>query len=118
MKNNEIPLLFGKVTDKALFNAHDFLNSLKQKYRRIDIAVLCFSEAIADEIHKHYKITVGKVTFKDPKLNSVKIGKKSIFFAKSNIGAPAATTVLEEIIALGAKKIIFIGSTGSLCKSK
>ena len=42
------------------------------------------------------------------------IGERQVALVKLGIGAPAAVTVLEELIALGVKRIIVVGTGGSL----
>ena len=43
-----------------------------------------------------------------------KTGEREVALVKLGIGAPAAVTVLEELIALGVKRILVVGTGGSL----
>lgn len=114
MKTVEIPLLFGSPRDKALFTARDYIKSTKAAKVKLDIAIIFFSKEIAEETAKKYKIKVGMFNTENPSVQLVKIGKAKVLFTKSVIGSPAAVTMIEEIISMGAKKIIAIGSAGAL----
>ena len=114
MSKKEIPILFGSPKDKALFTAKDFIKTTKSAKVKVDLAVVFFSNEIAKEVEKHYKLKVEGINLEDPHLNIMRIGSKKVLFTKSVIGAPASGTIIEEIIACGAKKILLIGSAGTL----
>lgn len=108
----EIPLLFGKPSDKALFDPKHFLAHIKMN-KKVDIAIIYFSSKTSKLIKKRFKAK-GEIDFEKTNFKPIKIGKKNVLFIKSTIGSAAAVTVAEEVIALGAKKIIFVGSCGTL----
>lgn len=114
LMKHEIPLLFGRPKDKALFNAKEYLKSTKSANIKIDEAIIFFSRQIAIEAEKSYKIKIGNFDTENPCAKTIKINGKKILFTKSVIGASACGTMLEEIIAMGAKRIISIGSAGTL----
>lgn len=114
MNTNEIPLLFGSPKDKALFTAKEFIKTTKSAKVKVDLAVIFFSKEISMAVEKYYKIKIGLIDLENPHLNITRVGRKKVLFTKSVIGAPASGTMIEEIIACGAKKIILIGSAGTL----
>jgi len=114
INEKEIPLLFGDPTDKALFNPKDFMNEKRSAGLKADLGVMFFSSKVAKEVQDHLGLKVDFADAENIKFHSKKVGNKNVIFCRSHIGGPAAATILEEIIALGAKKILFVGSTGTL----
>jgi uridine phosphorylase len=110
----EIPLMIGSPKDKALFNPKDFLKHMKLEKNKANVGVIFFSKKFGKVLKKKYN-TVGK--YRDGENLSFDIKKikgKKVVFAKSEIGGPSSGTLLEEIIGLGVKKVIFIGCAGTL----
>lgn len=108
----EIPLLFGKPSDKALFDPEHFLEHANIR-TKIDIAIIFFNSKTGKLINKKYKIKK-KVSYEKSNFSPIKIRNKNIIFTKSHIGGSGAVALAEELIALGVQKIIFIGSCGTL----
>ena len=116
INKKEIPLLFGKPSDKALFDPKDFLTKERRNGLETDLAVFFFSSKVAKEIEEHLKVKINLMDTENPRFHISQVGNKRVLFARSHIGGPAAGTILEEVIELGAKKILFVGSTGALQK--
>jgi len=110
----EIPLLFGSPKDKALFNPKDFLKHMKLEKNKADIGVIFFSKKFRTVLKKKYGI---EGTYRDGEnlcFDIHKINGKKVVFAKSEIGGASSGTLLEEIIGLGVKRVIFVGCAGTL----
>ena len=81
------------------------------------IAISCYTQKTIDMLIDKYE---GKLLCKVSKTPIYKIKYKNNFFTifASPIGAPWATMVLEDLISLGIKKIIYFGTCGILDNTK
>lgn len=109
----EIPILFGKPSDKALFHPQHYLKHAKVN-QKIDIAVIYFSSKIDKQLNKKFGKKINKQYLRKPFFKITKINKKNIAFIYSDVGGASSGANLEELIALGAKKAIIVGSCGTL----
>jgi uridine phosphorylase len=111
------PNFKNKHLEKALFHAEDWIN-----YRKFDKSkfpkklIITYQGSALRYLRKKFK---GKYTeFKIHTNFKVHIidGKGIGFVKMTGIGAPHAGTMVEELIGLGVKKIINIGTAGGLQK--
>ena len=110
----EIPLFFGSPKDKALFNPKDFLKHMKLDKKKADLGVIFFSKKFRNVLKKKYGIDGQYRDGENLYFDIKKINGKKVVFAKSEIGGASSGTLLEEIIGLGVKKVIFVGCAGTL----
>jgi uridine phosphorylase len=109
-----IPLFMDEPKDRALFEPHHYLTHKGIKALNSDLAVIVFNndlfnrieEKVGKELHRHIN---GNTDY----TRIDWLGKK-VTFIKSGIGGAASGPVMEELIALGIKNIIFMGYAGSL----
>jgi uridine phosphorylase len=115
----EIPLFYGSPKDRALFGPEDFLGWYGKKigFKKTDIAIIFFSHGFYAIVGKKFKAR--KTSWYDNRVHAstTKInGKKISLICFQGIGASNAVTFVEELIILGAKKIIFVGGAGCIQK--
>ena len=78
-----------------------------------EIAVACYTEKVTRElIDKYNGVLLCKVS--KTKIYKIIYKNKEIITFTSPVGAPWATMVLEDLISLGLKKIIYYGTCGVL----
>jgi len=77
------------------------------KQKIIDIATALYGKNIISEMHAGIAIPIYSLDYND----------KNMAIYLTWLGGPASVGLLEEIIAKGAKKIVFFGSCGTLDKS-
>ncbi|OJV93766.1 MAG: hypothetical protein BGO39_15470 [Chloroflexi bacterium 54-19] len=115
------PNFENKHQNDAFFSPKDFLNYLQQinalpEFEIPEALILCYQNSLAQYIEKNEEITQVNNSFTRMwLLNST--GNKVGVCANFGIGAPAAAIILEEMVALGVKKFISIGTAGSLQNS-
>ena len=81
------------------------------------IAISCYTQRIIDSLIKKYDgKLLGKVS-KTP-IYKIKYNKKEYTVFLSPIGSPWAVMVLEDLISMGLKKIIYFGTCGVLDNTK
>ena len=106
------PIYKNKHLEEALFNPVDYINYKKIKNKKLPKRfILIYDTGLERRI---------KVRHKLKKLNNVThLGQ--IYFLKdvgilriNGIGSPHAVTILEELIALGVKEFISVGTAGGL----
>jgi uridine phosphorylase len=114
------PNLKGKHAEDSMFSPEEFLEYYKKTEKELDFdppsgVIFCYdSDLIKHIIAKHRPTKIG--AFKG-ELYLIHQGNKTIgVMANFGIGAPIATTILEELIAFGVKKFISIGTAGTLQK--
>lgn len=107
------PNFINKHLEEALFNAHDFL-----KYKKTDLRnfpsnyIIAYQQGPLDYFKRAFKGKYKIIKFSG-QLKVHKLG--DIGFVKlDGIGAPHAGTLLEELIALGGKRFINLGTAGGL----
>ena len=110
----EIPLLLGSPKDKALFNPRDFLKHMKLEKTKADVGVIFFSKKFQKVLKKKYGVEGKYRDGENLQFDIKKIKGKKIVFAKSEIGGASSGTLLEELIGLGVKKVLFVGCAGTL----
>ena len=77
------------------------------------IAISCYTEKVTEElIQKYSGVILCEVS--KTKIYKINYQKKEIMVFTSPIGAPWATMVLEDLISLGLKTVIYFGSCGVL----
>ncbi|RLI20179.1 hypothetical protein DRO54_06865 [Candidatus Bathyarchaeota archaeon] len=118
MERSELPLFIGKVSDKAVVNPSDWVElgkKLGQISEDIGVPKFClisfFKEAY-EWLRPLYNPKVYKL-FSFP-LYVFRHDETELALTVTEIGAPASTLKLEELIALGAKYLIFFGAVGVL----
>lgn len=107
------PQYTNKHLEEALFTAHDFI-----KYKNVDKNqfpsnyIIVYSEKALKSFRRRYS---GKYEILKPfvHLNIYKIGDVG-FVRLAGIGSPHAGTLLEELIAMGGKRFINLGTAGGL----
>tara|TARA_Y100000034_G_C6791317_1_gene354329 strand:- start:131 stop:880 length:750 start_codon:yes stop_codon:yes gene_type:complete len=105
------PNFKNKHVEEPLFNPHDFLQYKKRDYPNFPNKwIITWQKSVSNHLAKKYKLK--KVKWKLQ--GEVRI-KGDIGIIKMNgIGSPHAVTVFEEIIALGGKEFLLIGTAGGL----
>jgi uridine phosphorylase len=115
---NSFPNYPGKFANAALFSPAEYLKYLA-KQRPFDsnlvpeCAIILFQPGLYKRIKQRYAAhKIGNV------LEVIQIDDKKLGLARvPGIGAPAAVVVLEELIGLGVRQFIAIGTAGGLQKN-
>jgi purine-nucleoside phosphorylase len=110
----------GKHAHDAFFSPQDFLAYLQREGRFPDFPVpqgviFCFQHALLRHVRQTYAIEPVDLfagQFYMVPGESGGIGLSGGF----GIGAPAVVTILEELIALGARRFVSVGTAGALAK--
>ena len=77
------------------------------------IGIACYTEKVTNTLVEKYNgVLLCKVS--KTKIYQIKYKNKKILIYTSPVGSPWATMVLEDLISIGLKKIIFFGSCGVL----
>lgn len=114
------PNLKNKHSKDALFSPDDYINYLKKmgkfpQFKIPESIIFCYQKSILD--YAIQKDTVSQLKGLYNKFYAIKGTKgKVAILGGFGRGAPAAATVLEELIAFGSKKFISIGTAGTLQK--
>lgn len=104
--------------DQPVFTPQDFLNYLRQNNLMPDFPVpegviFCYERSLLRRILENEETEV--VDFNAGELHLLKSREGSIgVMARFGYGAPVATTIMEELIALGARKFISVETAGGL----
>jgi len=115
------PNLKNKHSRGALFSPGDFMAYLKRvgrypRFRPPHGMILCYQASLMDYILKKHKTTrVRGIGGGDTYLLDETGGRVGVT-GRFGIGAPAAVTNLEELIAFGVKRFISVGTAGALRK--
>lgn len=117
------PNLKNKHAHESVFSPKDFLTYQKGIGNRIKFkpptgVIFCYSHGLIKHIlgnHKTKKVSATN-SFGQLYLISNAAGQVGII-ANFGIGAPVATTILEELVALGVKRFISVGQAGTLQKN-
>ena len=112
------PNLKNKHLKDSFFTAKDTINYLKKNkaFPKFDIpksVILCYDKAFFNDLLKKEKLT--RTNFYELYLINSTNNKIGII-GNFGIGAPSAVRLLEELIALGIKKFISFGTSGTLQK--
>lgn len=114
------PNLKNKHSEDALFNPKDFMKYLKKIGKYPDFktpkrVIFCYSKSFLNYILAQHEVTkVG--SFKEMYILDDSKGQVAVV-GGFGIGAPAAVTLMEELIAFGVKEFISIGTSGTLQKN-
>lgn len=98
-----------KHLEESLFNAKDFV---KYRYKREDFPkkyIIMFQRASERHVKRKYS---SKRVKEAANTGHMYIYKDVGFLKMTGIGSPHAATVLEELMALGGKEFIIIGTAG------
>jgi uridine phosphorylase len=115
------PNFKNKQTEKALFSPHDFWAYLRKHGRGNNLkapvgVILCYQPNLMKHILDNHQTTRGEGYHQGLYLLSETGGKVAVM-GSFGIGAPAAVAVFEELIALGTRKFISLGTAGTLQKN-
>ena len=112
------PNFENKQDEEALFSPEDFIRYATARngftFEPPESVILCYQHSLMDHILENHETTDTK-RFGGLHLLDETGGKIGVI-GKFGVGAPVACGLLEELIAFGVKKIISIGSAGSLQK--
>lgn len=104
-----------------MFSPKDYLTyqRKREKYDRFSPpqgVILCYSRKLMEYVIKHHKVTrVERFGGEMYLLNETK--NKIAIIGGFGIGAPVVVTLLEELIAFGARRFISVGTAGTLQKN-
>jgi len=107
-----------KYTKKALFSPQDYLDYIRKRGRCTNFKppegiIFCYQHSLMKHILDKHKTTNVKDYYFGLHLLNETRGRVGIL-GSFGIGAPAAAAYLDELIALGVRKFITVGSAGSL----
>jgi uridine phosphorylase len=111
------PNFAGKHAGEAMYTAADFIAYMRQVGAFADgeaprSAVLCYQRSLYDYVLRAEGLTPGSRRGLPVPLPST--GGRVGLLGQFGIGAPAATTVLEHLAALGVRTAVSVGTAGSL----
>ena len=118
MGMSDLPLFIGKTSDKAVVNPSDWielgkkLGWVSEDIRVPKFCLISFFREAYEWIKSLYASKVYKL-FSLP-IHVFRHDKTELALTAAEIGAPASTLKLEELIALGAEYFIFFGAVGVL----
>lgn len=117
MPTASYPNFAGKHAEQALFTAADFVAYLRQVGALDDRevpggAVLCYQPSLYDHVLRAEGLKPPRR--RDLPLPLPSTGGRVGLVGRFGIGAPGATSVLEELAALGTSAMVSIGTAGSL----
>src|SRR3989344_1768544 len=104
------PNFKNKQTEEALFHPKDFIKYRKVKNRFPKKYILTYQSKAKRYFIQKYKPKKYHIY----SLLDIFVHKNIGFVRMTGIGAPNASTVLEELIALGGKEFLNIGTAGGL----
>jgi uridine phosphorylase len=114
--DSSYPNFAGKHAGEAMFTASDFLTYLRRVGARDDTpapasVVLCYQRSLYDHVLRTEGI--------EPPRRALPVALPSTggrvgLLGRFGIGAPAASTTLEELAALGTSAVVSVGTAGSL----
>src|SRR5207245_3927791 len=110
------PNFAGKHAGEALFTASDFLAYLRRVGARDDTpapasVVLCYQRSLYDHVLRTEGIESPRRALP---VALPSTGGRVGLLGRFGIGAPAASTTLEELAALGTSAVVSVGTAGSL----
>ena len=110
-----------KYAKKEVFSPHDYMAYIKRrgrctKFKPPEGIIFCYQHSLMKYILEKHQTTNIKDYYFGLHLLDETGGRVGIL-GNFGIGAPAAAAFLDELIALGVKKFITIGSAGSLQKN-
>lgn len=114
----KLPQFGDKYSKEAVFNPDDFFRYIQKKTGPSDHAppegvIFCYQSSLYGQILKNHEGRKGDGYYRN--LYFLKeYDFKIAVAAQFGIGAPAAVALLEELIAVGVKRVISIGSAGGL----
>ncbi len=103
-----------------MFTPADFMNYLKKiraypRFNPPEGVILCYHKSLLDYILNKHETTKAKGLYK-PLYLLKETGGRAAVIGDFGIGAQAVITVLEELIALGVRRFISVGTAGTLRK--
>lgn len=112
------PNFKNKHGSEALFSPKDFLRyqKEKEKYDKFDPptgVIFCYSRRLLEYVIENHKVRRVRRFLGDMYLLG-ETKNKIALVGNFGIGAPAVTTLLEELVAFGVKRFISIGTAGAL----
>jgi len=110
------PNFAGKHAGEALFTAADFLAYLRRVGARDDTpapdgVVLCYQRSLYDHVLRTEGVERPRRALPVPLPST---GGRVGLLGRFGIGAPAATTTVEELAALGTSAMVSVGTAGTL----
>lgn len=106
----------GKHKEEALFSPHNFIANARKNGEIVETVpkniIINYDKSLARKIIKSK--SARPMIFFGRKNNLFRIGNNIAIFIDFGIGAPATAAYIEELIALGAKNFINIGTAGTL----
>lgn len=112
------PILEFDPSRKALLEPHVSRSHLKHKGLTPYVTLCFFQDVISKVVKKHRakKVTYLKSEMGKNPVYEIKMGNRRIAFLHPGVGSALAAGVLEEVIAMGGRKIIACGGAGVLRK--
>ncbi len=107
-----------KHAEEALVRPEIFLEFIRRSGRYPAFAVpeavvLCYQASLVEHIREHHAVTMGDGYLAKMMLPAAAGGRVGVV-GGFGIGAPIAAAFLEELIAFGVRRVVSIGSAGSL----
>jgi uridine phosphorylase len=120
MEDASFPNFRGKHAHDAFFTPKEYIAYARRQGLVPDFAapkgvILCYHPSLLARICSTQETSPVECPFGDIQLLAETGGRVGIL-GKFGIGAPAVTTVLEELIAVGVGKFVSIGTAGSFAK--
>jgi len=107
-----------KQAEAALVRPEEYLAFLRRvgKHPTIpvpEVVILCFQTSLLEHVRRHHACASGDGYLKDL-LIPEEAGGRVGFFGGFGVGAPIAVIRLEELIAFGVRRVVSVGTAGSL----
>jgi uridine phosphorylase len=121
MEGASFPNFRGKHVHDAFFTPEEYIAYARRQGRIPDFAVpegviLCYQPSLLARICSTQETSPVESVFGEFHLLGATAGRVGVV-GKFGIGAPAVTTVFEELIAIGVRRFVSIGTAGALAKA-
>lgn len=114
---NDCPIINLEIDDEVVFSPTDYFNYKRnaEGHNIPDIpsnCIICFEKTFVNYAEQH--LGIEKITWFRKEFELYKLKNKDMIIVNINYGAALSAIALEELIALGVKQFIVIGSAGTL----
>ena len=116
------PNLKHKHKEDSMFSPKEYMQYRKRRgdypsFKIPEGVIICYQSGLLDYIIKNHKVTKVEDGFAGQNYLLNDTNNKILVIGKFGTGAPVTSLLVEELIAFGVKKIISVGTAGTLQKN-
>jgi uridine phosphorylase len=114
-----VPLDPAKYGSEPFFNPSDFIGYLRSLGRlgerpAPEAAVLCYQRSLFEYVCSNHEVSSAAGYFREHMRYLEETDGRIAVVGRFGVGAPAAASTLEELIAFGVRRFVSVGTAGSL----